>query len=293
MRSIRLSGRENASSLNAAPVRASGEVQASLSGPTAGCSVVLESVNMEFEGPGGGFVALRDINLSVSAGEFVCIVGPSGCGKTTLLRLIQGLEAPTSGTVDVAGQKPGGGLSSFVFQRASLFPWRTVRRNVSFGIELNAMSKRKGRKIGASERDAIVNELLELIELADFANFYPRQISGGMQQRVNVARALATEPAVLLMDEPFSALDAMTRERLQRDVHAIVSARNTTTIFITHDIREAAFLADRVVIMSGRPGSIVDIIDIAEPRPREASYQNSERLANVARKMWKTLHPEG
>lgn len=260
--------------------------------PAAGGGVVIDSVTMDFAGPAGTMTALSDVRLSVESGEFVCIVGPSGCGKTTLLRLIQGLETATSGRVSVAGDEPGKGNSSFVFQKASLFPWRTVRKNVSYGLRLRATERRLGRKFTRAEISERVDSLLRVTDLTEFANYYPWQISGGMQQRVNLARALATEPKVLLMDEPFSALDAMTRERLQLHVQDIQTASATTTVFITHDIREAVFLADRVAIMSARPGQIVDVRTVDEPRPRTAEFQQSDKLANLAREMWRILHPD-
>jgi ABC-type nitrate/sulfonate/bicarbonate transport system ATPase subunit len=248
----------------------------------------------QFVDPHGELLhVLDDVDLEVATGEFVAIVGPSGCGKTTLLRSIQGLEHLSSGTVAVAGRPPGEVATGFVFQKASLLPWKTVERNVSFGLDLRVI-----RTAAPSARDAKaagrerVSELLELTGLADFREFYPRQLSGGMQQRVNLARALAIDPVVLLMDEPFSSLDAQTREKLQRDLQRIVAKAGTTTLFVTHDIREAAFQADRVVVMSSRPGRIARIFEIDEPRPRTAEYQNSDRLAEVTREIWTEMHPK-
>jgi ABC-type nitrate/sulfonate/bicarbonate transport system ATPase subunit len=248
----------------------------------------------QFVDPHGELLhVLDDVGMEVGAGEFVAIVGPSGCGKTTLLRSIQGLERLSSGTVAVAGRPPGEVATGFVFQKASLLPWKTVERNVSFGLDLRVIRAAAGSARGAREtRRERVAELLELTGLADFSDYYPRQLSGGMQQRVNLARALAIDPVVLLMDEPFSSLDAQTREKLQRDLQRIVASAGTTTLFVTHDIREAAFQADRVVVMSARPGRIARIFEIEEPRPRSAEYQNSDRLAEVAREIWTELNPK-
>ncbi|NMH97326.1 ABC transporter ATP-binding protein [Pseudonocardia acidicola] len=233
---------------------------------------------------------LDDVSMDVRPGEFVSIVGPSGCGKTTLLRIIQGLDDAGSGEVLVDGQAPGSVATGFVFQRASLFPWRTVERNVAFGLDLKVLRSTQNRPSSKAERRKRVANLLALTDLTDFADYYPSQISGGMQQRVNLARALAIQPSVLLMDEPFSALDAQTREKLQRDLQRVVAETGTTTIFITHDIREAVFQADRVFVMAARPGRFVKVFDIAEPHPRTAEFQQSDRLAETAREIWGLLH---
>jgi ABC-type nitrate/sulfonate/bicarbonate transport system ATPase subunit len=245
----------------------------------------------EFVDPHGNLLHVLDhVDLEVSAGEFVAVVGPSGCGKTTLLRSLQGLEQLSRGTVTVAGRPPGEVPTGFVFQRASLLPWKTVRRNVSFGLELRAIRSAGGELAGKSARERRVDDLLELTGLAEFGDYYPHQLSGGMQQRVNLARALAIEPAVLLMDEPFSSLDAQTREKLQRDLQGVVMKAGMTTVFVTHDIREAAFQADRVVMMSARPGRVARTFTIEERRPRTAEYQVSDRLAEVSREIWTELH---
>jgi ABC-type nitrate/sulfonate/bicarbonate transport system ATPase subunit len=246
-----------------------------------------------FRTPNGEELAvLDDINLTVEPGEFVSIVGPSGCGKTTLLRILQGLDRPTGGEVALAGLTPGQAKTAFVFQRASLLPWHTVRRNVAFGTELAWFKKRQEGTRGATRAAARsrVDQLLELTNLREFADYYPAQISGGMQQRANLARALAIEPGVLLMDEPFSALDAQTKERLQRELQHVVSRLGTTTVFITHDIREAAFQSDRVVVMSSRPGRIKRTFTIDRERPRDAEFQQSDELSALAREIWQELH---
>lgn len=230
---------------------------------------------------------LEDITLSVHHGEFLTIVGPSGCGKTTLLRIIQNLDFATLGEVNTwarAGHSP---RMSYVFQRASLLPWYTVRTNVAFGLTLKSG---KGIYESTKKRDAAVDELLELTGLTKYADFYPDQISGGMQQRVNVARALAVRPDVLLLDEPFSALDALTREKLQIDVSSILGQIGTTCVLVTHDIREAVFMSDRIAVMAAHPGRIQEIVPIAFERPRTVEFQHSPELAVEERKLWRMLH---
>jgi NitT/TauT family transport system ATP-binding protein len=264
-------------------------------GPGTGpASVVVQHLSKSFPAPRGEPLrVLDDISMSVQPGEFVAIVGPSGCGKTTLLRMIQGLDSPDGGNVSIAGEPAGAVASGFVFQRPSLFPWRTVERNVAFGLELAVASGRETQRLSKAQRRDRVAHLLQLTGLAEFADYYPRQISGGMQQRVNLARALTIEPVVLLMDEPFSALDAQTRERLQCDLQDIVVETGTTALLITHDIREAVFQADRVYVMAARPGRFTHVLEIEEPRPRGPEYQQSDRLAERARRIWKLMHDVG
>jgi NitT/TauT family transport system ATP-binding protein len=214
--------------------------------------------------------ALREVELIVESGQFVSLIGPSGCGKSTLLRLIADLVPPTKGTVTVAG-KPARRARldqeyGIAFQQAGLFEWRTVRRNVELPLEL--------RKQSRAERQARADEMLELVGLADFAGHYPAQLSGGMQQRVAIARALAVHPPLLLMDEPFGALDEMTRERLQGELLQICAKTGTSTVFVTHSIPEAVYLSDRVVVMSARPGRITDVIDIDLGTRTEATRQS-------------------
>ena len=254
-------------------------------------SVVIEGASKRFRTPEGQeLVALDDINLTVGKQEFVAIVGPSGCGKTTLLRILAGLDTQSDGVVTVEGAPPGTGSSGFVFQKSALFPWRTVRRNVSFAVDLAATRRSDPELQNASVRRDRVETMLDLVDLQQFAKYYPHQISGGMQQRVNLARALAVRPPVLLMDEPFSALDAQTREKLQRDLLGVISEVGTSTVFITHDIREAVYLADRVVLLSPRPGRIVETYAIDQPRPRDAAFQQSDTVTEIAREIWLRLH---
>jgi len=214
--------------------------------------------------------ALHDVDLVVQSGQFVSLIGPSGCGKSTLLRLIADLIQPTSGTVTVAG-KPARRARldqeyGIAFQQAGLFDWRTVRRNVELPLEL--------RKTGRAERKARAEEMLVLVGLAEFAGHYPAQLSGGMQQRVVIARALAVHPPLLLMDEPFGALDEMTRERLQAELLQICAKTGTSTVFVTHSIPEAVFLSDRVVVMSARPGRITDVVEVDLRERTEATRQS-------------------
>ena len=212
----------------------------------------------------GDVTALTGVDLDVAAGEFVSLIGPSGCGKSTLLRLIADLDAPTSGDLAIFG-KPARAARidqdyGIAFQQAGLLPWRTVSGNIALPLELQKTAK--------AERSARVAELIELVGLSEFAGHYPDQLSGGMQQRVAIARALASRPRLLLMDEPFGALDEMTREYLQAELARIAAETGAAVVFVTHSIPEAVFLSDRVVVMSPRPGRITDIlpIDLADLR---------------------------
>ena len=210
----------------------------------------VSGINRTFTGRQGTVVALEDVDLEVAPGEFVALIGPSGCGKSTLLRLIADLDTPTSGTLEVFG-KPARRARidqeyGIAFQQAGLLPWRTVAGNIELPLKLHG--------VGKAERQARVSELIELIGLGDFARSYPDQLSGGMQQRVAIARALAERPRLLLMDEPFGALDEMTRERMQNELVRICAETQAAVVFVTHSIPEAVFLADRVVVMSPRPG---------------------------------------
>ncbi|MGH9245224.1 MAG: ABC transporter ATP-binding protein [Acidimicrobiales bacterium] len=229
-------------------------------------TVVLNGVDKVFNaGRPGEVTAVTGIDLQIEPGEFVSLLGPSGCGKSTLLRLIGDLAVPTAGTVTVNG-KPAAQARldrdyGMVFQSATLFEWRNVIRNVALPLELAGSSKRDARTKAL--------EMLELVGLADFASHYPWQLSGGMQQRAAIARALSFEPALLLMDEPLGALDEMTREKLQGELLRIWSETGTTIVFVTHSISEAVFLSARVVVMSARPGRIVGVIPVELPYPRD------------------------
>lgn len=210
----------------------------------------------------GSTEALHEVSFDVEDGEFICLLGPSGCGKTTLLRIIAGLETQTSGEitlneVPITGPDPKRGM---VFQQYSLFPWRTVIDNVTFGLEMQGIGKAEARKQ--------VEKYIDLVGLEQFKNSYPYELSGGMQQRAAIARALANEPEVLLMDEPFGALDAQTRNILQDELLKIWEQKNVTFIFVTHSVDEAVVLSDKIVVMTARPGRIKEIVKVDLPRPR-------------------------
>ncbi|KWV55251.1 hypothetical protein AS156_06090 [Bradyrhizobium macuxiense] len=208
------------------------------------------------------FSALQEIDLDIQAGEFLSIIGPSGCGKTTLLNLVAGFIKPTTGVVlkegvEISGPGPD---RTMMFQDYALFPWLTVADNIAFGLG--------AQKLRRKERDARVNHFISLVGLDGFDKAYPAQLSGGMRQRVSIARALAPDPDVVLMDEPFAALDSLTRDRLQEELLAIWSRTRKTFLLITHNVEEAVFLSDRVIVMESRPGRIRSVIDVAIPRPR-------------------------
>ena len=235
--------------------------------------VVLENVDMIFgEGAADQVHALKEIDLQIEQNDFISLIGPSGCGKSTLLRVVGDLIQPTSGVATINGKSARQARLDqdygIVFQAATLYDWRTVAKNVQLPLELMQFSR--------SEKDRRTQAMLELVELTDFAAHYPWQLSGGMQQRVAIARALSFEPSILLMDEPFGALDEMTRERLNLELLNIWRKTNTTVLFVTHSITEAVFLSTRVIVMSARPGRITaDIaIDLAQPR-------NAETRSNV------------
>jgi NitT/TauT family transport system ATP-binding protein len=224
---------------------------------------------------GGETVALDKTSFTIQPGEFVCIVGPSGCGKTTLLHCLDGLHATTSGRILIDGRpidRPGRDRA-MVFQSASLMPWRTVVRNVTYGLEM------QGVKLG----DAIprAQAMIELVGLTGFEDRHPGELSGGMQQRVNLARALVIDPEVILLDEPFAALDAQTREQMQTELLRVWDATKKNAVFITHQISEAVYLADRVVVMSGRPGRVKAIVPVPIARPRPASARRDPQMFEI------------
>jgi NitT/TauT family transport system ATP-binding protein len=226
--------------------------------------IELTRVGYTYQTPAGPVTALRDVTVQAGASEFVCIVGRSGCGKTTLLNLVAGFLRPSAGEIRIGGRPLiGGGLDrGMVFQDAAqLFPWRTARRNLEFGLEI--------RGVAAAERAETALRFLRLVGLERFAGAYPHELSVGMQQRVAIARALAYRPSVLLMDEPFAALDALTREEMQRLLIDVWRATGTTLLYVTHSIAEAVFLADRVVVLSPHPGTVAAEVRIDSPRPRD------------------------
>jgi NitT/TauT family transport system ATP-binding protein len=247
--------------------------------------ITLSNVNKTFSAQGGTVDALQDVSLDIGGGEFFCIVGPSGCGKTTLLRILAGLEESTGGNVLIAAAQNGRPLNSMVFQEQSVFPWMNVRDNVSYGLRL--------RGFGKKERHAIADRYIRMIGLTRFADAYPHQLSGGMKQRVSVARAFANDPEILLMDEPFGALDEQNRILLQQELLRIWEDSRKTTVFITHSIDEALCLGDRVMVMTAHPGRIKSIVDIDLPRPRDiASIRTTLRYNQLFQTIWLTLRDE-
>jgi NitT/TauT family transport system ATP-binding protein len=261
---------------------------------TAGSVVDLRGVGKRFQGQGKDATAveaLRDVDLAIGQGEFISLIGPSGCGKSTLLRIIADLTSVSAGTVTVNG-KPARQARldhdyGMVFQAPVLFDWRTVRGNVELPLEIIGTDK--------AERRAKADAMLELVELAGFADHHPWQLSGGMQQRAAIARALALDPAILLMDEPFGALDEMTRERMNLELLRIWERTGTTIVFVTHSIPEAVFLSTRVVVMSARPGRITDIVSIDLPRTRDVETREMERYYELVTEVREALrgHPTG
>lgn len=236
--------------------------------------ISIQNANKRFEVSGqAAITALQDVNLDIFSGEFVSLIGPSGCGKSTLLRLIADLIPPTSGTLTVNGKSPSAARQAreygFVFQAPTLYEWRTVRQNVELPLEV--MNIRK------EERRDRAQEMLELVELGGFGDYYPWQLSGGMQQRASIARALSFAPRILLMDEPFGALDEFTRDRMNLQLLKIWERTKTTIVFVTHSIAEAVFLSNRVVVMSARPGRLKKVISIDLPTPRV--FETREEMA--------------
>jgi NitT/TauT family transport system ATP-binding protein len=230
--------------------------------------------------------ALSDFNLQVGKGEFVSIVGPSGCGKSTFLNLLLGLIRPDSGEMTLDGRLIAGPGQdrAMVFQEFGLLPWRTVRANVELGLEL--------KRISPSERAQRATELIKLVGLKDFERHYPHELSGGMKQRVGLARALATEPEVLLMDEPFAALDAQTRDLMQTELLQIWERTKKTVLFVTHSIEEAAYLSDRVIVMTARPGRAKETLKIHLPRPRDYEMRLTPQFNEIKSRIWEVLKEE-
>lgn len=249
-----------------------------------GMSVELRDVRMSFAGRGGRRVDVLDgVSTVIEPGQFTCVLGPSGCGKSTLLRIIQALSKPTGGEVLLDGEpvtKPSLDVG-FVFQGFNLLPWRTVIANVEFGLE--------NRRVSRAERRRRATELLELVDLGGFENHYPAQLSGGMQQRVGLARALAIEPRLLLMDEPFGAVDSQTKMLLQSELLRIWERDSRTVLFITHDIEEALFLGDVVYVMGARPSNIVSKVEVPFARPREDALRADPEFTRLREHLWESL----
>lgn len=249
--------------------------------------VILEvkGLDKEFETPKGKVTALKDINFRTHKREFVCVIGPSGCGKSTLIRILAGLETPSSGQMlldgkEVHGPGPDRGM---VFQGYTLFPWLTVRKNVMFGLQMSGHTRE------TSEQEAL--QWIDLVGLSKFADSYPHQLSGGMKQRVAIARALANQPRILLMDEPFGALDAQTRAKMQSYLMEIWKNIDITVLFITHDLDEAIYLADRILVLKAHPGEVQELIEVPVPQPRSPDQLLSPEFLATKKRLEELIHP--
>jgi NitT/TauT family transport system ATP-binding protein len=247
--------------------------------------IELHGVEKVYQTAQGEVEALSDIDLSVEEGEFLCIIGPSGCGKSTLLRILAGLYQQSTGEVVIhtngASSRPA---NAVVFQEYAIFPWRTVSENVIFGLEM--------RGIPRAERTERTEQYLNKVGLTQFANHYPYQLSGGMKQRVALARALATDPEILLMDEPFGALDAQTRTVLQEELVRIWEEEQKTVVYVTHSIEEAIMLGDRIILMTARPGKIKSTYEVNLPRPRKLELRTTPEYNQLAQVLWEDLVEE-
>ncbi len=246
----------------------------------------IDNVYKEYDGRNGKTVALNGVTLDIMENEFVCVIGPSGCGKSTLLNIIAGLLEPTSGSVCLDGKQiEGTGVErGVVFQQYALFPWRTVLKNVTFGLEM--------QKVPKDEAKETAMKYIKAVGLDGFENAYPKELSGGMKQRVAIARAYAVNPEVLLMDEPFGAVDAQTRTQLQTELLNMWEEERKTCFFITHDVDEAIVLAQRVVVMSARPGRIKEIVDIDIPYPRDQETKLMPRFNELKNHVWSLVYQE-
>ncbi|MGV8846130.1 ABC transporter ATP-binding protein [Tessaracoccus sp.] len=246
--------------------------------------IVFDNVEAVFEINGRPFTAVERLSLNVADNEFVTVVGPSGCGKSTIMNMAAGLLDPTAGEVRVDGKvvRGPGPERGVIFQQYALFPWLTVRQNVEFGLEL--------QKIGRAERRAIADRQLELTNLTAFADALPKTLSGGMKQRCAIARAYAVNPSILLMDEPFGALDALTRVHMQSQLLETWSQEKRTVMFITHDVDEAVFLANRVIVMAARPGRIHEIVEVDLPYPRNDEMRLSPEFTALRNEVWNAVY---
>lgn len=247
--------------------------------------IVLQGLTKRFDLSTGSLAALDGVDLTVREGDFLCIVGPSGCGKTTLLRILAGLEEPTEGTVTLDIDSRTRPLRSMVFQEQGVFPWMTVLDNAAFGLTV--------RGVPRDERLRVARGYLETLGLAPFEHAYPRQLSGGMRQRVNLARAFANDPAILLMDEPLASLDEQTKMLVEDDLLRLWEGSQKTVVFITHSLDEAVVLGDRVAVMTARPGRIKALVDVTLPRPRDVlDLRNNSAFLELRRQVWLSLRAE-
>ncbi|WP_150495822.1 ABC transporter ATP-binding protein [Roseibium aquae] len=241
----------------------------------------IAKLSLTFQTNDGPVHALSDIDLAIEPGDFVSFIGPSGCGKTTLLRVIADLERPTAGSITVNGVSPEQARLNraygYVFQAAALYPWRSIAKNVALPLEIMGLSR--------AEQDARIKKNLELVNLAGFEKKYPWQLSGGMQQRASIARALAVEPNLLLMDEPFGALDEIVRDHLNDQLHQLWAKTNKTVVFVTHSIPEAVYLSTKIVVLCPRPGRVYDVIDSTLPRERTLDMRESEEFLKIAHRV--------
>lgn len=257
-----------------------------MAGNHSAVKVHIDHVVKKFNGRNGEMVALNGVDMDIHENEFICVVGPSGCGKSTLLNIIGGLETPTEGKVlvdgaEVTGPGPDRGI---VFQQYALFPWLTVEKNVQFGLKLQGKSK--------EEAEELAHKYLKMVDLEGFAKAYPKELSGGMKQRVAIARAYAVQPEVLLMDEPFGALDAQTRTQLQSELTRTWQEEKKTCFFITHDVEEAIILGTKVIVMSARPGRIKTVIDIDLPYPRTQDLKMQKEFLDLKARIWGEVYQE-
>lgn len=247
--------------------------------------IIVRHLDMRFANGRMGVTALEDMNLEIAEGEFCCIVGPSGCGKTTLLRILAGLLQHSSGEVRLAVSDPSRPLTAMVFQEQSIFPWMTVEQNVGYGLRM--------RGVRTAERAEIVRYYVDRVGLGHFANAFPHQLSGGMKHRVSVARAFATDPQILLMDEPFASADEQTRVLLQEELLRVWEGTNKTVVYVTHSIDEALVLGDRVLVMSARPGCIKAEVVVGLSRPRSVyALKASPAFGALVARVWEPLHQE-
>ncbi len=250
--------------------------------------IELQNVTVIFPQPGGGeLIAVDGFELLVERGEFVTIVGPSGCGKSTMLLVVDGLIRPSAGQVNIDGRQVSGPGAdrALVFQEFALLPWRTVESNIMLGLELQ-------RKSTAAQMRKVAHHYIQMVGLQGFHKHHPHQLSGGMRQRVGLARALAVNPEIMLMDEPFAALDAQTREIMSEELLRIWEQEKKTVLFVTHSIEEAVYLADRVVVMSGQPGRVKEIIPVDLPRPRALAIKDDQHFVRMRRHIWNLLVEE-